>query len=143
MSPSKRLLARAFIGAHLAVYRATRGRIGGRMGGMRVLLLTTTGRKSGQPRTVPLVYFEDGDRLVIIGSKGGDPSDPLWWANLQKTPQASVQIGPKLQRVRARLASGEERARLWPRIKRENSAYAGYEKKTSREIPVVLLERSS
>ncbi len=140
MSPIQRLLTRTFIGTHLALYRATGGRIGGRMGSLRVLLLTTTGRRSGQSRTVPLVYFEDGDRWVVIGSKGGDPSDPLWWANLQKTPQGNVQIGSKTQAVRARLASAEERARLWPRIKRENSAYAGYEKKTSREIPVVLLE---
>jgi len=140
MSSMQRLLTRAFIGAHLALYRATAGRIGGQLGGMRVLLLTTQGRKSGQPRTAPLVYFEDGDRLVVIGSKGGDPRDPLWWENLKQTPQASVQIGADIRRVRARLASPEERARLWPKIKGENPAYAGYEKKTRREIPVVLLD---
>jgi deazaflavin-dependent oxidoreductase (nitroreductase family) len=140
MSPLQRLLTRAFIGTHLALYRATGGRIGGRLGGMRVLLLTTRGRKSGQPRTAPLVYFEDGERLVVIGSNGGAPGDPLWWRNLAVTPEAAVQIGREAGRVRARLASPDERGRLWPRVKRENPAYAGYERKTSREIPVVLLE---
>lgn len=140
MTPIQRLLGRAFIGAHLALYRATGGRIGGTMGSLRVLLLTTTGRRSGQPRTVPLVYFEDGDRLVVIGSKGGDPRDPLWWENLKATPVAMIQIGSETRRVRARLASPDERERLWPRIKQENAFYAGYERKTSREIPVVLLE---
>jgi len=140
MSPLQRLLTRAFIGTHLALYRATSGRIGGRLGGMRVLLLTTRGRKSGEPRTAPLVYFEDGERLVVIGSNGGAPGDPLWWRNLAVTPEARVQIGREARRVRARLASPDERARLWPRVKRENPAYAGYERKTRREIPVVLLE---
>jgi len=140
MGPIQRLMTRAFIGAHLALYRATGGRIGGTMGAMRVLLLTTTGRKSGKARTVPLVYFEDGARLVIIGSKGGDPRDPLWWENLKATPQASVQVGATTRRMRARLASAEERARLWPRITQENPAYARYEKLTPRPIPVVLLE---
>ncbi len=140
MPSIQRLLTRAFIGAHLALYRASAGRIGAELGGLRVLLLTTQGRRSGVPRTAPLVYFEDGDRLVVIGSKGGDPHDPLWWENLKKTPDASVQIGAEIRRVRARLASPEERARLWPRIRGENPAYAGYEKRTSREIPVVLLE---
>jgi len=140
MNPIQRLLARAFIGTHLALYRATSGRIGGRLGGLRVLLLTTRGRRSGQPRTAPLVYFEDGQRLVIIASNGGQERDPLWWPNLQAAPEASVQLGTEFRRVRARLASGDERARLWPRIKRENPAYAGYEKKTNRVIPVVLLE---
>jgi deazaflavin-dependent oxidoreductase (nitroreductase family) len=140
MSPIQRLLTRGFIGAHLALYRATGGRIGGRLGSLRVLLLTTRGRKSGQPRTAPLVYFEAGERLVIIASNGGQASDPLWWENLKRLPEASVQIGKDIRRVRARLASAEERARLWPPIKGENPAYAGYEQKTRREIPVVLLE---
>lgn len=139
MTPIQRLLGRAFIGAHLALYRATGGWIGGTMGSLRVLLLTTTGRRSGQPRTVPLVYFEDGDRLVVIGSKGGDPRDPLWWENLKATPLAQVQIGSRIRSVRARLATPAERERLWPRIKQENAFYAGYERKTSREIPVVIL----
>ncbi|MEX2204969.1 MAG: nitroreductase family deazaflavin-dependent oxidoreductase [Myxococcota bacterium] len=140
MSPIKRLATRAFIGAHLALYRATGGRIGGSLGALRVLLLTTTGRKSGRPRSAPLVYFEDGERLVIIGSNGGGSSDPLWWQNLKANPEARVQLGADTRRVRARLATPDERARLWPRVKAENPAYAGYERKTRRQIPVVVLE---
>ncbi|HTO70582.1 MAG TPA: nitroreductase family deazaflavin-dependent oxidoreductase [Myxococcota bacterium] len=139
MSSLQRLAMRAFIAAHGALYAWTDGRIGGRMGALRILLLTTTGRRTGKPRTVPLVFFEDGERLVVIASKGGAPADPAWWVNLQKQPEALVQIGGEKRRMRARLASNEERARLWPRIKHENPAYAEYEKRTSREIPVVLL----
>jgi deazaflavin-dependent oxidoreductase (nitroreductase family) len=140
MGPIQKLVTRALVGTHLALFRATGGRVGGRLGALRVLLLTTTGRKSGRPRTVPLVYFEDGERLVVIGSRGGDPRDPLWWENLRATPRASVQVGAETREVRARIASAEERARLWPRVKRENPAYAQYEKRTTREIPVILLE---
>ena len=139
MGPIQRAALRAFMGAHTALYRLSGGRIGGKMGGLRILLLTTTGRRSGQPRTVPLVFFEDGERLVVIGSKGGDARDPLWWENLKKSPEAEVQVGSERRRMRARLASAEERARLWPRVKRENPTYAEYEKRTTREIPVVLL----
>lgn len=139
MSPLQRLLVRAFIASHRILYSLTDGRIGGRMGAQRILLLTTTGRRSGAQRTVPLVFFEDGERLVLIASNGGAPSDPLWWKNLQKTPEALVQVDGEKRRMRARLASTEERARLWPRVKLENPPYAEYEKKTSREIPVVLL----
>jgi deazaflavin-dependent oxidoreductase (nitroreductase family) len=131
---------RAFIGAHTALYSLSAGRIGGRMGAQRILLLTTTGRRSGAQRTVPLVFFEDGERLVLIGSKGGAPSDPHWWQNLKSHPEALVQVGAEKRRMRARLASTEERARLWPRVKRENPAYAEYEKRTTREIPVILLQ---
>ncbi len=140
MGPIQRAAFLAFMNAHTALYRLTSGRIGGKIGGLRVLLLTTTGRRSGQPRTVPLVFFEDGERLVVIGSKGGDPRDPLWWENLKKSPEAEVQVDGERRRMRARLASAEERARLWPRVKRENPTYAEYEKRTTREIPVVLLQ---
>jgi F420H(2)-dependent quinone reductase len=136
---ARALLVRAFIAAHTRLYALTDGRIGGRMGALRILLLTTTGRRTGRRRTVPLVFFEDGERLVVVASKGGDPKDPLWWENLQKQPEAEVQIGGEKRRMRARLATPEERARLWPRIKQDNPAYAEYERRTAREIPVVLL----
>jgi deazaflavin-dependent oxidoreductase (nitroreductase family) len=126
--------------AHTAVYRATRGWIGGRAWNLRMLLLTTRGRKSGLERTAPLVYFEDGERLVLVASNGGQARDPQWWTNLQTDPHARVEVGGERRRVRARLARPDERARLWPRVKRENPFYARYEKTTSREIPVVLLE---
>lgn len=140
MNPLSRFVMRAFIGAHKTLYALSAGRIGGRMGAQRILLLTTTGRRSGAQRTVPLVFFEDGERLVLVASNGGAPSDPLWWQNLKKNPEALVQVGAEKRRMRARLASTEERARLWPRVKQENPAYADYEGKTTREIPVVLLQ---
>jgi deazaflavin-dependent oxidoreductase (nitroreductase family) len=139
MNPLQRMLVFAFVQTHAALFRLTDGRIGGRMGGQRILLLTTTGRASGRPRTVPLTYFEDGERLVIIASAGGAARDPAWWRNLQARPEAEVQLAGERRRVRARIASAEERARLWPRVKRENPAYAEYEQRTAREIPVVLL----
>ena len=139
MNPVSRFVMRAFIGAHRSLYALSDGRIGGRMGAQRILLLTTTGRRSGVARTVPLVFFEDGERLVLIASNGGAAHDPLWWQNLQKNPEALVQVVAEKRRMRARLASAEERARLWPRVKRENPTYAQYEKRTTREIPVVLL----
>ena len=143
MGPIQRAAVRAFIGVHTAVYRLTSGRIGGRLGGLRILLLTTTGRRSGQRRTVPLVFFEDGERLVVIASKGGDPKDPHWWQNLMSDPTGEVQVDGERRRVRARLASEEERSRLWPRAKRENPMYAEYERRTARQIPVVLLQASA
>lgn len=133
----QQLAMRAFIAGHTALYRLTSGRIGGKVVGLPVLLLTTTGRKSGLRRTVPLVFFEDGERLVVIASKGGDPRDPIWWLNLQKNPEAEVQVGAEHRRMRARLASPDERARLWPRAKHENPRYAGYEKRTARELSLI------
>jgi len=140
MNSVSRWALRAFIGAHRLLYELSDGRVGGRMGAQRILLLTTTGRKSGALRTVPLVFFEDGERLVLVASNGGAARDPFWWRNLQSKPEALVQIDGEKRRMRARLASLEERARLWPRVKRENPSYAEYETRTSREIPVVLLQ---
>ena len=139
MGPLQRLFVSAFITLHTTVYRLTDGRIGGRLGAQRILLLTTTGRRTKKSRTVPLTFFEDGERLVIIASAGGAPRDPAWWKNLQENAEASVQIDGERRRMRARIASVEERARLWPRVKKENPAYAQYEQRTTREIPVVLL----
>ena len=133
-------LTRAAMDLHTAVYRVTRGWIGGRAWNLRMLLLTTRGRRSGRERTAPLVYFEDGERLVLVASNGGQARDPQWWSNLQADPRADVEVGGDRRRMRARLATADERARLWPRVKRENPFYARYEKTTSREIPVVLLE---
>jgi deazaflavin-dependent oxidoreductase (nitroreductase family) len=127
-------------GIHRAVYRATGGKIGGRMGKAPVLLLTTTGRKSGKPRTTPLLYARAGDGYVLIASKGGAEHDPLWYRNLQATPRAEIQVGRKTKQVRARTAEGEERDRLWRALTDLFSGYDEYAKKTSRTIPVVVLE---
>jgi len=125
---------------HRAVYRATGGKIGGKMGKAPVLLLTTTGRKSGKPRTTPLLYARVGDGYVLIASKGGAEHDPLWYRNLQATPRAEIQVGRKRERVNARTAEGDERERGWRALTDLYAGYDGYQEKTSREIPVVLLE---
>jgi deazaflavin-dependent oxidoreductase (nitroreductase family) len=109
--------------------------------GMPVLLLTTTGRKSGQPRTSPLPFFADKDCWVIVGSNNGGSRDPMWWLNLRANDDAVIQVMSERIRVSARLANPEERTRLWPLLIEFNSAYRKYEKMTTREIPVVILSR--
>jgi deazaflavin-dependent oxidoreductase (nitroreductase family) len=126
---------------HRALYRLTGGRIGGRIVGLPVLLLTTRGRHSGHPRTVPLTYFEDGDAIVLVASYGGRPENPQWFENLVAEPDVDVTIRGTRRRLRARRASAEERARIWPRIVEGYRGYGAYQAKTSREIPLVLLER--
>lgn len=105
-----------------------------------MLLLTTTGHRSGRPHTVPLLYLGDGATLVVVASYGGRPRHPAWYHNLTADPEVVVQIGREKRRMRARTASKEERARWWPRITRAYLDYAEYQSRTDREIPVVLLE---
>lgn len=125
---------------HLFWYRLSGGLIGGSFAGNPILLLTTTGRKSGRRRTMPLLYLRDGENMVLAASNGGNDRHPAWYLNLQSNPEAEVQAGRATMRVRARTAGPEERARLWPRFIEAYSGYAGYEKSTSREIPVVILQ---
>lgn len=127
---------------HRAVYRLTRGRLLGRVAGMPVLLLTTTGRRSGRARTTPLTYFEAGDELVIVASNGGEERPPAWWLNLRAHPQAIIVIGTHSRAVTARAATDEEHERLWPVITATYPGYAAYARRTTRPIPVVLLGRS-
>ena len=123
------------------VYRATGGRIGGRFGRARVLLLTTTGRRTGKRRAAPLGYLEDGGRPVVIASFGGSDVHPAWYLNLVASPDVEVQLrGAPLQPMRARTATPEERERLWPRVVEMYAGYAKYQKKAAREIPLVILE---
>jgi len=125
---------------HASLFRATGGKVGGRLVGSPVLLLVTTGRKSGLQRTTPLLYLDDGDRHVIVASNGGAAKHPVWWLNLQANPEATVEVAGRKTRVRATEAQGEERARLWKRLVRMYGPYESYRKKTDREIPVILLE---
>ena len=111
------------------------------MGKSPVLLLTTIGRKSGLPRTTPLMYLADGARIILVASNGGAEKHPLWWRNLLANPHAEVQIGREQVRMTARQATPEEHAQLWPRLVAMYGPYADYQKRTSREIPVVVLER--
>jgi len=127
-------------GVHRGVYRLTGGKIGGKIGPARVLLLTTTGRKSGRPRTQPLLYTPAGDGYAVIASKGGAPQHPLWYSNLRANPNVEVIVGRKTRKLRARDAEGEERERLWRAMTGVYAGYDRYAEKTSRRIPVVVLE---
>ena len=123
------------------VYRLSGGRIGGKfLRGAPVCLVTTTGRKSGQPRTAPLLYLADGPRVVIVASKGGMSKHPIWYLNLVANPACTVEIGREKRAMRARVASAEEKAALWPRLVAMYPDYADYQARTEREIPVVILE---
>ena len=128
---------------HRGLYRLSGGRFGGSMAGMPALLLTTTGRKSGQPRTWPLTYVRDGDRIVVIASAAGLPEHPAWYLNLRANPRVTVQLGQERREMNAETATGEERERLWAQISRDHPQYAGYQQKTTRQIPVVLLKPSA
>jgi deazaflavin-dependent oxidoreductase (nitroreductase family) len=137
----RRFLIRAMSRTHGAVYRASGGRLLGRVVGMPVLLLTTTGRRSGKPRTAALTYFRDGADFVVIGSFGGSDLPPAWWLNLQHDPHASVVIGGTTSRVTARAATAEEHDRLWPLATTTHPGYARYQERTARLIPIVMLIR--
>lgn len=123
-------------------FRANAGRVGGRFEGVPVLLLHTTGARSGQPRVNPLAFQPDGDRLVIFASYAGGPRNPAWFHNLLAGGPASVEVGTDHFPVTARVAEGEERERYWEKQKADLPTFGDYERKTSREIPVVVLERS-
>jgi F420H(2)-dependent quinone reductase len=125
---------------NVPVYRATRGRLMGRVGRAPVLLLTTTGRRSGQPRTAPVVYLADDDRYVVIGSNAGNARMPAWALNLRANPEAEVEVYGARGRVRARAAEGEERADLWRRMNEQYSGFDEYEARTTRDISVFVLE---
>ena len=109
--------------------------------GRSLLLLTTKGAKTGDDRTSPLAYSRDGDRLVIIASKGGAPTNPQWFYNVKANPEVEIELGTETIPVRARIATGDERERIWSKQKQLMPGFASYEKKTSREIPVIVLER--
>ena len=130
-----------------AVYRWTGGLLGStwRVGsafpwGIPVLLLTTIGRKSGQPRTLPLIFIEKGDHIIVVASRGGLPSEPLWYKNLVANPECDVQIKRRKFKAKARTASPEEREALWPKLVAHYPDFASYASWTDRIIPVVILE---
>lgn len=134
-----RSIMQLFGGLHRWLYRLTGGAIGGSFRGGQVLLLTTVGRKTGQERTWPLLYFPDGEAFVIVGSNGGQATHPAWYLNLTKNPSATIEVGRQRLRVRARQAEGAERERLWQLVVRTLPFYAEYQKMTQREIPLMIL----
>jgi deazaflavin-dependent oxidoreductase (nitroreductase family) len=133
---------KAMNAVHRGLLAISFGHLGWRAAGMPVLELTTTGRKSGQPRTVMLTSpLQDGDAIVIVASRGGDDHHPAWFLNLRDHPDVEVAYAGKPKRaMRARVATAQERATLWPRVTSQHKNYAGYQTKTDREIPLVLLE---
>jgi deazaflavin-dependent oxidoreductase (nitroreductase family) len=143
LSGPARLAMKLGTGAHAGVYRATGGKLFGRMGKSPILLLNTVGRKSGKKRTSPLLYVMDGEDFVIIASKGGAPTHPAWYLNLKGNPEATVEIGDQEVRVRAREADSEEKARLWQKMVEMYPTYDDYQKKTERDIPLLVLHPAS
>ena len=134
-----RAALRVFGGIHSGVYRLTGGRVAGRMFDSPVLLLITTGRKTGKERTTPLLYLEDGGNLVVVASVGGAPKHPGWYWNLKTNSEALVRIKDLTLRVRAEEAEGDEKRRLWARLVEMYRPYADYQRRTQREIPVLVL----
>jgi deazaflavin-dependent oxidoreductase (nitroreductase family) len=126
---------------HVRKYRETNGATGYMWNTAPILLLTTKGRRSGQPRTTPLIFVRDGDNYAIVASKGGAPEHPDWYQNLMAEPQVGLQVKGDIFRARARTAQGPERQRIWAAAAKTWPQYDDYQTRTSREIPVVVLER--
>ena len=135
------LMLKTVTGIHKVAFTASGGRLLNRGSGMPVLMLTTRGRKSGQPRTTMLTSpLQDGDKIMIVASKGGDDRHPDWFLNLRDDPHVEVTMNGQARPMTARVADPAEKAQLWPRIVADHANYAGYQTKTDRDIPVVILE---
>ncbi|MGI8685867.1 MAG: nitroreductase family deazaflavin-dependent oxidoreductase [Acidimicrobiales bacterium] len=137
----KDALFRAVTGFHRLALRATGGRLLGRLAGMPVLLLTTTGRVTGRSRTTVLTTpVHDGDRIVLVASYGGDDRHPSWFLNLREDPDVTVEMEGRARAMRARIATDDEKADLWPQVVGAYGGYGSYQGRTDRDIPVVILE---
>jgi len=134
-------LLRRLMGGHTTAYRATRGLIGHRFpGAPPSLLLDHVGARTGTKRTSPLVYTVDGEKLILVASKGGYPRNPAWFHNLLAHPDTTIQVGTERRPVRARVATAAERKRMWPLVVSNYGGYEDYARRTAREIPLVVLE---
>jgi F420H(2)-dependent quinone reductase len=131
---------KVFSETHVFLYKASGGRIGRRFKGAPVAILTTTGRRSGKVRETPLLYVRDGDAIVLVASNGGSDTAPTWFGNLQADPSVSAQIGKQKIDAKARVATPDEKTRLWPMVVATYAPYDDYQEKTDREIPIVILD---
>ena len=125
---------------NVPIYRLSRGRIGGKVGRAPVLLLTSTGRRSGQLRTAPVLFMQDDANVIVIGSNAGNKNEPAWSYNLKANPDADIQIRGTRRPVRARVSEGEERERLWKAMNSHYEGFEDYSERTSRDIAVFVLE---
>ena len=133
-------LVRIVTAVHVALYRASGGRLFGKMGQNQVLVLTTTGRKSGQSRSTPLFYVNDGASYIVVASAGGASAPPAWWLNLQANPSGSIEAAGHRQSVTASQVAEEDKPRLWQELARRYPGYDAYQRKTTRVIPLVRLQ---
>jgi deazaflavin-dependent oxidoreductase (nitroreductase family) len=132
---------KAVTGFHQVVFDLSNGKLTGKVSGMPVVKLTTIGRKTGKPRSTMLsTPLEEGDKVVLVASFGGDDRDPMWYSNLVANPEVDVVMSGSKRSMHARVAEGDERTRLWETLTAKHANYAGYQRKTSRQIPVVVLE---
>jgi len=141
--PNSRMLLASITGAHRWLFRASGGRLGGRAGALRFLLLHHVGRKSGRRFATPLLYVADAGRWLVVASNAGDDRHPAWWRNLCAQPLAEIETDGERVAVLARTAAGAERAALWEKLTTAYPPYAEYQRRTRREIPVVVLERAA
>lgn len=137
----KDVAAKAVTNLHKAVFRATKGRMGGKGFGMPVVELATTGRKSGKRRTTMLTTpVHDDGRVILVASYGGDDRHPTWFLNLRDNPEVELTMNGKTRPMRARVASSDEKAELWPQVVGAYKGYGQYQQRTERDIPLVILE---
>ena len=141
MAPLRPRTIKALSRLHTGAYRLTRGRLGRRLAHHDILLLTTTGRVTGRPHTVPLLYLRVEDEIVVFASFDGHPRHPAWYLNLRANPRAVAQVSGERFAVTSREATPDERPHLWALAVAEHPGYAGYQERTNRLIPVVLLRR--
>ena len=135
-----RLAMKYFARAHIWIYRRTNGRVGAKLLWFPAALITTTGRRSGRPRTTPTLYLDDGDRVILPASFGGRDADPAWYLNLESNPEVHVQIRSRHLDLKARDATDDERKRYWPRLIKMYPPYRGYRQAADRVIPMVVCE---
>jgi deazaflavin-dependent oxidoreductase (nitroreductase family) len=138
------LFLKMFVSGHVALFRSTNGGMGSSMGGNQLLLLTTKGAKSGKPRTVPVMFFEDGGQRFVVASAGGSPKHPAWFKNLSSNPSIDVHVKGKRFAARAEVMNAADRTRCWEMVKTKMPQFGEYEKKTGgREIPLVYLKEAN